>query len=623
MPKATVRSNAPPSRSDEPIREIELPRDSGTHGDVLAAVGLAELLGDAARDRRVRIENRGASFAVVPSRARRPSELTAIQHTPGYKFLQSKSAVARPGIVTAGNAIDYQATRDEIAALRLQESELHAKRNQTRNPAERQRYQEAIDALRQQWSIPPQEWRRYPPYLVLQGHETANKLLTKIVGLPEEEFRDVVQGALSALASNQPTGVAWDVSTVQLFSPNAAKGYARLKPDSTGRGDKTKDAWADPFVEWLRYRGYFSATVPVFHGSKGEHIRVLAPIPGNVTVRAYQAVVAALPTPPRGASPPKIDSLATLDIARLLIERSEMFQRAADDDERLELRGRTPDEIISGLAVTNFQSLGSARAVSSMTELAVPGWFRIRGPEDAVMWLAILDEHKAIVRGLEDSHSDELSLLLGYRRFLEQRGPAALDAFLDFAGAYGNHVFRVRDTGRRIRQFTADLFGRVVVAMEPKYAPILDNDGFKAVAAAVRRATVSAMTLKSRNADHRDIRYGLLPELRRARALPGNEPLLVAVADFIDLYNAENARRQESNNRPWHGRVTTEELVAFTSLVDEFNANIVGALLCAYGTCTERREPSTEEPDAVTAGDADATNGEIDASADPESTEEE
>ena len=623
MPRATVRSNAPP-RSDEPIREIEIPRESGTHGDILAAVGLAELLGDAAHDRRVRIENRGASFAVIPSRTRRPSEMTAIQHTPGFKYLQSKSAVARPDIVTASDAIDYQAIRDEIADLRRQESELHTKRNATRDPAEKQHYQEAIDALRQQWSIPPQEWRRYPPYLVLQGHETANKLLTKIVGLPDAEFRDVVQGALSALAAKQPSGVTWDVSTVQLFSPNAAKGYARLKPDSTGRGDKSKDAWADPFVEWLRYRGYFSATVPVFHGSKGEHIRILAPVPGNISVRAYQAVVARIPTPPRGSSPPKIDSLATLDVARLLVEHSEMFQRAAiDDDERLNLKDRSPDEIISGLAVTNYQSLGSARAVSSMTELAVPGWFRISEPEDTILWLAILDEHKAIVRGLEDSHSDELTLLLGYRRFLEQRGPSALDALLDFAGAYGNHVFRVRDMGRRIRQFTVDLFGRVVVAMEPKYAPILENDGFKAVAAAVRRATVSAMTLKSRNADHRDIRYGLLPELRRARELPGNEPLLVAVAEFIDLYNAENARRQESNNRPWHGRVTTEEFVAFTNLVDEFNANIVGALLCAYGTCTERREADRGESGAATDEGEPPDGGEPGAGDPDESTEEE
>ena len=623
MPSTVVRDSAPRDRRDDPIQEIVLPRETRTHGDILAAVGLAELLETVAHDRRVRVEHHGADFAVVLSRPRRPSELTDIPHTAGYKYLQSKSAVALPSGMTAGDAIDYQASRDEIATLRKEESELHAKRAQTKDPVERQRLEEAIGELRQRWPIEPQQWRRIPPYLMLQGHETANKLIEEIAGLPAVDFGEMVQSGLSAMAERRPTKLGWKVSTVQLFSPNAAKGYARLKPDSTSRGDKGKDAWADPFVEWLRYRGYFTAAVPVFHGSKGEHIRLLVPVPGNVSVAAYRGIVAALPTPPRGASPPKIDSLATLNISRLLIERSEMFQRAGIDDELLEIRGSSPGEIISGLAVTNYQSLGSARAVSALTELVVPGWFRIEDTQDAIDWLAILDEHRAIVRGLEDSHSDELALLLSYRRFLEQRGPSALIGLLDFAGAYGNHVLRVREAGRRIRQFNTDLFGRVVVAMEPKYAQILEDEGFKAVAAAVRRATVGAQVMKSRvrqglARDHREIRYGLLPELRRTSQLSGNREFLAEVARFVDLYNAENARRQEATNRPWHASVTVQELLAFTHQVDVHGAEIIGALLCAYGTCTERRELSTGEPDAASAGDDVATG---DAIGEPDGTE--
>lgn len=249
MPRTSARSNAPPQWSDEPIKEIVLPRESGSHGDVLAAIGLAGLLELAAQDRRVRVERRGPGFAVILHRPRRPSELTTIPHAAGYKYLQSRSAVALPTGVTAADAVDYQATRDEIAGLRLRESELHAKRSQTKDPIEQQHYQDAITALREQWRISPQEWRRYPPYLVLQGHETANKLLTEIVRLPADELSSLVRRALAALAEQRPSEVDWKVSTVQLFSPNAAKGYARLKPDSTSRGDKTKDAWADPFME--------------------------------------------------------------------------------------------------------------------------------------------------------------------------------------------------------------------------------------------------------------------------------------------------------------------------------------------------------------------------------------
>lgn len=613
MPRTSVRATAPPLARDEPIREIELPRETGSHGDVLAAIGLADLL-DAAGLGRVMLEERGASFAVVPSRPRRPSELANLPHDPGYQFLLAKSGVPLPPGVGPGQALDYQAVRDEIAELRRQESELHAARNQTRDPAERQRYQEAIDELRQRWPISPYEWRRYPPYLILQGHETANRLFAEIAKTPADDFRALVQGALAALAERRPSGVAWKVSTVQVFAPNAAKGYARLKPDSTGRGDKTKDAWADPFVEWLRYRGYFIAAVPVFHGSKGEHIRILVPIPGRISIRAYGRIVAALPTPPRGSSPPKIDSLTTLDLARLLIRQSDLFQQVGGgEDELLELLGHAPDEIVSGLAVTNYQSLGSARAVSALAELAVPGWFAVHSHQDAVDWLAILDEHRAIVGALNDSHSDELALLLGYRRFLERRGLPALDALLDFAGAYGNHVLRAREAGRRARQFSTELLRRVVEAMSSTYASILSDGGFRAVAAAVRNATVGAQIMKARvreglAKDHREIRYGLLPDLRRASQLSDNKAFLVEVAKFVDLYNAENARRQEMTGRPWHARVSADDLLAFTRLVDAYGASIVGALLCAYGTCTERREAPAGAPEATTSG-ADAVTG--------------
>ena len=614
MPTSTVRDDTLPAVTpvrDELIREIVLPRETGTHGDVLAAIGLADLLSDAAEDASVRVQERGGRFAVLFSRARRLSELPNLRATPGYRYLQPKSVAAVPTGVN--NAIDYQAMRDRIKEVREQQSALYQRRRQTKDPAERQSLQDQIDAL--VWPMPPAEWRHYPPYLVLQGHETANKLLAEIVKQPPDSFCDQVRGGLAALAEQQPTGVAWKVNTVQIFSPMAAKGYARLKPDSTGRGDKTKDAWADPFLEWLRYRGYFKAIVPAFHGSKGEHIRLLCPVPGNVNLLAYNAVVQRLTAPGSGTAAAKIDILTVLQIAEVLVRGSEPHLNGSGDvaeEEVLMGGGLRPSEVISGLAVTNYQSLGSARAVSALSELAVPGWFPILTYEDANEWLSIIAEHRAIVRGLEDNHSDELALLLKYRRFLERRGDdegnePAVEALLDFAGGYGSHVIRAREAGRHVRQFSTTLFERVVEGMSTRLADILKNDGFRSVAAAVRRATVSAQIRKAQKVDHREIRYGLLPELRRTSRLADDREFLAEVAKFVDVYNAENARRQESTGRPWSARVSTDDLLAFTELVDEHHAPIVGALLCAYGTCTERRETgagsATDEGEPVDSGE--------------------
>lgn len=604
MPKSTARSATPPPR-DEPIREIVLSRESGTHGDVLAAIGLADLLSDAALDQSVRVEQREGRFAVVLSRARRPSELPNLRATPGYSYLQSKSTATVPDGVN--DPVDYQAKRDAIKLVREQQSALYQRRRQTKDPVERQSLQDQIDAL--VWPMPPEEWRRYPPYLVLQGHETANKLLTDIVRQPPDEFLDQVRGGLTALVERRPTGVDWKVNTVQIFSPTAAKGFARLKPDSTGRGDKTKDAWADPFLEWLRYRGYFRAIVPAFHGSKGEHIRLLCPVPGDVNMLAYRTVVGRLTAPGSGTSAAKIDILIVLQIAEVLVRGSAPYldgSGGASNEELLLMGGGLrPSEVIGGLAITNYQSLGSARAVSAMTELAVPGWFPVDTYEHANDWLLTIAEHRSIVRGLQDNHSDELALLLKYRRFLEQRGDdegneLAVEALLDFAGAYGSHVIRAREAGRPVRQFSTRLFERVVRGMSTRLADILTNEGFQSVAAAVRRATVSAQIRKAQRVEHREIRYGLLPELRRTSQLADDGEFLAEVAKFIDVYNAENARRQESTGRPWSARVSTDDLLAFTRLVDDHHAPIVGALLCAYGTCTERREAGQDTAGTAT-----------------------
>ena len=128
--------------------------------------------------------------------------------------------------------------------------------------------------------------------------------------------------------------------------------------------------------------------------------------------------------------------------------------------------------------------------------------------------------------------------------------------------------------------------------MDARLGDILDDLGFQAVAAAVRRATVSAQALKAMNRpDYREIRYDLLPEIRRKRSLPGTEPLMEVVSDFVSRYNTENARRREMSKQAPRN-LTTGEFAAFAKLVENHGASLVGALLCAYGSC---REPGRDD----------------------------
>jgi len=78
--------------------------------------------------------------------------------------------------------------------------------------------------------------------------------------------------------------------------------------------------------------------------------------------------------------------------------------------------------------------------------------------------------------------------------------------------------------------------------------------------------------------------------------LPGSGPLVECVADFVSKYNTENARRREMGKSAPRN-VTTNEFSALTTLVERYGASLVGALLCAYGSCREPRDEETSEPE--------------------------
>jgi hypothetical protein len=559
---------------------FRITKNTGSHGDVFAAVGLADLLASSASAGTVSIFDAGSAFEVRLDLPFAEALTSVIPQAPGYPFLKANPKTQVPE--GAQDPVDYPA--EKAKADRQKKIKLE-KRKKVRG---------AVDAATQQQVQEEQlrdDWRLLQVLNVLQGDETSNRVHEVIVKLTPEQFQREVSLALRSLLKGEPSGLTWEASTVQVFNPLAAKGFSRLKPDSTDRNDKTKEQWSDPFQEWLKYRGYFRVATPYFQGSKGEHVRLVCPVPRNIQISALISLALELRRSPVWGGPPKLDSLAVLRLAELLVRHSEEYAaEAVDVWPGLTLKDKTPADIISGVMVTHYQSMGNAKAVGTMSAMALPGWFEIEGPDDARTWVEILEEHQGVVRGLQDDHSDEIGLLIQYRRFLEHRGESALWALLDFMGGYGPFLIRAREQRRRVRSFRTDYLRRIIMGTTPSFEAVLNDAGFQAVASAIRRSTVSAQALKAMGArDYREIRYDLLPDLRRKRSLPGPQPLLEAVSDFICKYNAENARRREMKKRAPRN-VTTEEFTSFTALVEKRGSSTVGALLCAYASCREPRD---------------------------------
>ncbi|MBV6434537.1 MAG: hypothetical protein IANPNBLG_04790 [Bryobacteraceae bacterium] len=548
-----------------------IPKLTGTHADVFAAAGLADLLSPL--DPHSTIVDLGHSFRVNLTSAVSRESIAALDPSPGYRYLLPQPTDTIPPSLPGGMVLDYQEQKEKANRQREREQ---AKRAGTELAEEA-----AADA-------PVDDFRLYQVLNALQGDGATNKMLLTV--LHESNWPQTLWAALVSLANGESPRLNWETDLVQLFNPHAAKGYSRLKPDSTARGDKTKDAWAEPFTEWLRFRGFFQAAAPFFLGAKSENIRILTPLPKSISYRRIALAVAALRQARIFGSAPKIDTLGVLKLAQILISSSPPAELAP------------PNALVDGIVITHYQSMGNAKTVTSTETLALPGWFELNNAGDAALWLSVLEEHSLILRNLEDRNSDELGMLIQYRRFLEHGGAHGIYELLVFLETYGIFLIRKRaQDSRRHRQFSINLLEKILMP-HSDYLAILQNPGFRALASAIRSATVSAQTLKrNKSRDYREIRYDVLPDLRRKRLLPDSAPFLEAVADFVATYNAESARRLEQNKPTGIRRVTTEDLQAFVALFeDRKDASLIGALLCAYATCRESSDPDAPSQDNTT-----------------------
>lgn len=120
------------------------------------------------------------------------------------------------------------------------------------------------------------------------------------------------------------------------------------------------------------------------------------------------------------------------------------------------------------------------------------------------------------------------------------------------------------------------------------FSAIVQNEGFRRVAYAIRQSTVTAQWRKQSGDRRYEVRYGLNQELARTAHHPAK--FIATLSDFMSKYNAENARVMETREGPYRSSLTTEDVEEIVRLVDEFGSEVVCNLLIAYGYARVPRE---------------------------------
>ncbi len=597
--------------------------DTDTPADALKAVGLAEVLRAWLErlerpDARVTIKDHGGYYEILLPSALEMEDIGQIQGP--FTVGRGKKLIKKPtekekakagGAVKPLDGFSYEEEREKASAYFAQIKKLSA--------AERQRFRANPQEFPDVGSPPDPDLGLYVCLNHFKVADAYNGLCAQWEAQDAIRFQANLALVLEAF-SQHPNATAaaaerWDrlvkegrlsgkgdVTLLQIVNPASGKGGNTPKANGLGIGN-LDGFW---LIEYLKFVGFFTIAAPLtVQKSKDRKTYVLHPM--AIELSALRDVMQAFRESFYRSTAVKLDILAALQFTQKLVEH---IQRAIQANEQtdplLALFGGQPrvTDVGRGFDIAFYKDMGSAYATMNLATINLPDWLNpIATLADATHTLDALNEHVRVVRSIrsakEDEGSEELELLRRYRDFLSGHD---VERFFDFAARYGDYYLAKRLRNPRAGQFTTEGIKELMAQTKErlKLSPILENEGFQAIAAAIRQATVIAQrrAASSEQGYPFEVRYGLGQQLLRSAAYP--EEFIAALSEFLQSYNAENARiaervakkslPNEARNR--RAMVQTEHIKDIVRLVDEYRSSeLICKMLVAYGYARDPRMP--------------------------------
>lgn len=578
---------------------------SNTFADNLAAFGLAFVLnGIAAGRAKLVIEDQGRAFAVNVAPAIDPAWVEECQFFTGAPFLitidnASQQRVIKgtnlsltdvpeaPSDVVADYGVEKQNYADFFVWLSGVPAPEKAKVVRGESPAPARPHSD-WDLFR---AVNPAALQTYNALLAewWRGQDAFPELLRVLLAMAATQPNDL-DGAASVWA-NLCKAHGWtkpkEVGASQLLNPAQGKGTNSTKAEWSAPGN-VKGFW---LLEWLKLVGLrYGGLTRLVRGTKDRKTYALAPV--RLEWGAHVAIMNRFRIAMAGSAQAiQLDILATLCYTQALLAH---LENARTSDLAADVFGHNASDLVSGMQMAFYKSLGNAIATMNIASLNLPRWVAPRGPEDLALLSQALDEHAAIVRGLDENHGDQYGILNAYRDFLSG---SDLTPFFAFSNAYSRFVISQMERRKPVRLFTTTTLEVLFMNSndgQQSYSQIVQDPGFRQIAYAIRHSTVVPQARKGKpNRSPVDIRYGLGQQLARKAASKGE--FLAELAEFVHLYNAENAQLRENKREPLRKNVTIDDLDSITRLVDRFGSKVVCHMLVAYGYAREPYQGRDEE----------------------------
>lgn len=574
-------------------QKFHIKKTDQTYANLLEAYGLANLLKSVDEDARVTFEDQSHQVVLTLKKPIKKETIESLHYFQVVKWIQNKPTTKEPENI-GKNYFNYPEQRDFRKARREETDKAYKDKELRKKEGGLEKKLKEIQVkYEDNPSIPWQEEYDIFSQMISNPYSAFNKLYNNFA-LNKEVFPILIETIFEKYANsdfeynlkkNKKIKLTHDISQLQLFNPSKGSGLNKAKANGLGSSN-IKNDW---ICEILKISGALNSMLcqNIKVGSSYD-MKVFVPEFNQITQASKGRVISKFKYGIKTNSAIRLDIINILRLLATFIEHDENYKK-----------GRLRDTI-RGLHAVYQKDLGNNKAVTNIAFINTPEFLVIDEKNDGKKWLKLLKEHQKIINGIEE-RGDAIQGLLAYRNFLSS---SDLSAFFKFTYWYSAHLmqelskehyyaipFRI-DSLDMLFDCLNKFFNKKYDNM--KFNKIISNDGFKAVAEAIRKSTISLMYTPKDKRKY-EVRYGFARNLQNKSKT--NEELVTFISDFIASFNTERARKSETK-KAYQKPIREDDLIKFYQLIDEVDdPKMLGAMLAAYGFALTPKEESTEVED--------------------------
>lgn len=560
------------------MKTFRIYKKSGTYAELLEAYGVANLLQKIfdslnESDVDITLSDYGYYYEVESSKEITEQVISTLSFFHPLTFIKQKETDNIPQ--GTGTYFDYPKQfqiRKEIKKIN-DDKKLDKKEKQIR-----------IESMKRKNPM-DSEYDVYSQIATSNNYSGYEKLYKNI---DKESFSDLIKNILKYYSIDEKKDSellvrSLEITAVQLYNPSQGQGVNKSKTNGLNRTN-INSSW---ILETMKISGSITdmicKSIKVDKAGKKHDLRIYVPEYKNVHSSFRTSLIPVFKSRLKGNTLVKLDILSLLSLTQILLENDEFSGRR-----------RKVRDIINGLHSVYQKDKGQNKAVMNISYLQLPEFISIGSKEENLAWIDVLKEHSVIINSL-DEDKGAYSGLLKYRDFISD---ADYNKFFEFIFWYSSYAMSMLSKGQWVALFSTESFNIIYSNMSNnsnKLMEIINNNGFQAIAKAIRKSTVSLQYTPKENRSF-DIKYGVAQKLQVKSKC--KEDLAEFIGEFIASYNAETARTAEKGSsqkdevNAKRANVKVNELQEFYLLLDTYPSSLVGALLASYGFALE---PKTEQ----------------------------